>query len=166
MLSRFHQAPDLVPEGAAMEILEQPAIAAPIPTNPILVASSTVTSATSVVSSPSPSPAIVTPVPQISTTTSKILSSQDADIEFVTIQWVETWIGGTYSTWVPRTITFRSNNRTPGPLPGKGEIGMGTLVGEIAKTKTEIMGAAPTRTPSWAKGLVAVVGAGFAGLAL
>lgn len=82
----------------------------------------------------------------------------------MSVQWVETWIGGTSQTWVPKTITFHFQAyMTQAPLPGKGEIGMGTLTGVPGQTKTVTAAAAPTQDPALLKGLVAL-GMGVAGM--
>jgi hypothetical protein len=83
--------------------------------------------------------------------------------EFTTVQWVETKYGSTYTTWVPKTIILHFKTMSPAPLPGKGEIGMGTLTGKPER-QTVVMGAAPTHGPDWVRGVVAAVGVGVAGL--
>ena len=104
-------------------------------------------------------PAPAAPAPPVVTTTSTIGDPPD----FLTVQWIETTIGGTYSTWVPRTWTFHYNAQSPAPRPGRGEIGMGTLTGETGKTKTIMMAAAaPTHGPDWMRGVAVVAGAGLA----
>jgi hypothetical protein len=79
-----------------------------------------------------------------------------------TVQWVETWIGGTVQTWVPKTITFDGVvHATQAPSPGIGHIGMGTLTGELGITRTVIMGSAPSMSAGWfvaAMGLAGAVG--------
>lgn len=86
---------------------------------------------------------------------------------FVTVQWAETFIGGTYSTWLPHTVSldFKPERSIP-PAPGRGEIGMGTLTGETGQTQTVVIvqGAAPTYDPGWVRGVAAVVGVGIAGV--
>jgi hypothetical protein len=78
---------------------------------------------------------------------------------------METWIGGTSQTWVPKTITFHfAAIETYVPPPGRGEIGMGTLTGKTGKTQTIIMGAAPSQTVQWRRGIAAAVGVGIAGM--
>jgi hypothetical protein len=77
----------------------------------------------------------------------------------VTVQWIETWIGGTSQTWVPRTVTFGGQGYvTQAPSPGKGQVGMGTLKGEAGITKTVVVGAAPTVGFGWVVAAVGVVG--------
>lgn len=74
------------------------------------------------------------------------------------MQWIETWIGGTKQTWVPRTVTFNFPEFvTQAPSPGKGEVGMGTLKGEVGITKTVVIGGAPTMGAEW---IAAAVGVG------
>lgn len=80
------------------------------------------------------------------------------------MQWVETWLDGT-STWVPKTITIKYDTaQSRAPEPGKGVIGMGTLTGEVGKTKTVVMGAAQTVGGGWYMGVVVAAGVGFVGL--
>lgn len=91
-------------------------------------------------------------------------TSQDASI-FVTIQWLETWIGGTSRTWLPHTITlYQGAPVRTAPLPGKGQIGMGTLTGELGITRTVVQGGAKTAGPEWKMGAVAAVGMGIVGI--
>ncbi|KAF1921440.1 hypothetical protein BDU57DRAFT_426151, partial [Ampelomyces quisqualis] len=97
------------------------------------------------------------------TTTSTTSFAPGVYSEFTTIQWVETWIGSTYSTWVPKTIVLHFRTMSPAPPPGRGEIGMGTLTGETQQ-QTVIMGAAPSHRPDWVRGVVAAIGVGVAGL--
>ncbi|KAF2649278.1 hypothetical protein K491DRAFT_721814 [Lophiostoma macrostomum CBS 122681] len=83
----------------------------------------------------------------------------------VTVVWVETMIGGTSKTWVPKTITaFFPAVPSQGPMPAKGEVGMGTLTGQTGKTKTVLVGAAPTVGAGMIKGMVVAAGVGIAGL--
>ncbi|KAH9871468.1 hypothetical protein IAQ61_005647 [Plenodomus lingam] len=84
--------------------------------------------------------------------------------DYISVQWVETWIGGTFSTWVPETWTVHFPSRTPGPAPGKGEIGLGTIEGQAGSTRTIYEGAAPTPAAVWARGVAAAVGMGVLGL--
>ncbi|KAI8932135.1 hypothetical protein NX059_011018 [Plenodomus lindquistii] len=84
--------------------------------------------------------------------------------DYATVHWVETTIGGTYSTWVPVTNTVHFESRTPGPPPGRGEIGLGTIKGEAGKTKTIYAGAAPTQAAVWMRGVAAAVGVGVVGI--
>jgi hypothetical protein len=99
--------------------------------------------------------------------TSTRLASPGVTGDFVTTQWVETWIGGTSQTWVPKTITFHFQAMmTYVPPPGKGEIGMGTLTGKTGKTQTVILGAAPSQAAEWKKGVAAAIGVGIAGMAV
>lgn len=105
-----------------------------------------------------------TSVPHI-TTTSSLLSTPGVNQDFVSVQWVETWIGGTSQTWVPKTITFHFQAFvTQAPMPGIGEIGMGTLTGVPGQTKTVAAAAAPTQDTALLKGLVAALGVGVAGI--
>jgi len=80
-----------------------------------------------------------------------------------TVEWRQTMIGGTYSTWYPKTISFRFGTEATAPLPGKGEIGMGTLTGQVGQTKT-VAGAAPTQAAVWKRGVAVAVGVGLAGM--
>ncbi|KAF2439797.1 hypothetical protein P171DRAFT_111651 [Karstenula rhodostoma CBS 690.94] len=83
----------------------------------------------------------------------------------ITVQWVETWIGGTSRTWLPHTITLRNEALSEAaPPPGKGKIGMGTLTGRLGVTRTVIEGAAKTVGPEWKVGAMAVMGIGIAGM--
>jgi hypothetical protein len=84
--------------------------------------------------------------------------------EYVFTQWVETKINSTSRTWVPKTITLHFHSMSPAPAPGQGEIGLGTLTGSAGQTQTIVMGAAPTKSPSWVKGAVAAAGAGIVGM--
>lgn len=78
----------------------------------------------------------------------------------VTVQWAETWIGGSIQTWVPQTITFDgSGYATQAPSPGIGHIGMGTLKGDFGVTRTVVLGAAPTVGAPWVVAAAGVVGA-------
>jgi hypothetical protein len=52
---------------------------------------------------------------------------------------------------------------SPAPRPGKGEVGMGTLTGELGVTQTIVMGAAASQAPRWVEGVAAVVGIGVVG---
>jgi hypothetical protein len=89
-----------------------------------------------------------------------------SNVPFVTIQWAETFIGGTYSTWLPHTVSFDFKpERTEIPTPGMGQIGMGTLTGKTGQTQTvvEVVGAAaPTQGPGW--GVAAMIGVGIVGI--
>jgi hypothetical protein len=66
-------------------------------------------------------------------------------------------MGSTSRTWVPKTITINFDiSPSKAPEPGKGIIGMGTLTGETGKTKTIVLGAAPTAgVGKWRVGMVA-----------
>ena len=78
------------------------------------------------------------------------------------MQWVETWPVSTSRTWVPKTLTIHFDHaQTLAPEPGKGVIGLGTIVGELGVTKTVVLGAAPTRTVQWARGAMVVAGLGL-----
>lgn len=85
--------------------------------------------------------------------------------DYVTTQWVGTWLDSTSKTWVPITITMRYDG--PGTSygpPGKGAVGMGTLTGEAGKTQTVVMGAAASQVPAWKRGVVAAMGVGMVGM--
>lgn len=86
--------------------------------------------------------------------------------DYISVQWVETWIGGSSRTWVPQTFTVHFPDRTPGPSPGKGQIGMGSIKGEAGHTKTIVVAAAPTQAAAaaLAKGVAAAAGLGILGL--
>ncbi|KAF2705825.1 hypothetical protein K504DRAFT_387033, partial [Pleomassaria siparia CBS 279.74] len=85
--------------------------------------------------------------------------------ERVTVQWVETWPVTTSRTWVPKTITVKFGHaQTPAAEPGKGSIGMGTLKGDVGKTRTVVMGAAATKGPEWYMGGVVAAGVGLLGM--
>ncbi|OCL12044.1 hypothetical protein AOQ84DRAFT_166785 [Glonium stellatum] len=74
----------------------------------------------------------------------------------VSTQWVETTIGGVV-TWVAHVYT-QTFAAVPSqlPEPGKGEIGMGTLTGQVGVTKTVDAGAVETgRSVMWKKGAIA-----------
>ncbi|KAJ6194814.1 hypothetical protein J3E72DRAFT_403556 [Bipolaris maydis] len=90
-----------------------------------------------------------------------------SNVPFVTVQWVETFIGGTYSTWWPHTISIDFKpQRSAAPAPGRGEIGMGTLTGKTGQTQTvvEVVAAAATQDSGWTKGIAAMVGVGIMGI--
>jgi hypothetical protein len=100
-----------------------------------------------------------------STASASATSSTSSDTKIVitdytTVKWYESWVGGTYSTWFPTTITVHPAFLTPAPRPGKGEIGMGTLTGELGGTS---LGAAPSQAPGW-KGIAAAAGVGIVGM--
>jgi len=101
-------------------------------------------------------------VPETTTPLQPVLNVTGDD--YVSVQWVETWMNSTSRTWVPQTFTVHFPSRTPGPSPGRGQIGMGTLTGEAGHTKTLLVGAAPTQAAGLAKGIAAAVGAGLFGL--
>ena len=73
----------------------------------------------------------------------------------VTTQWIETTIGSLV-TWVPHVYT-QTFAGTPGqlPEPGNGEVGMGTLTGQVGVTKTVDAGAVETARDMWKKGAIA-----------
>jgi hypothetical protein len=124
---------------------------------------------------PIPPPAHVPPAPVPSV---NVAGTADADVTrlavptstfsnvpFYTVVWAETWIGGTYSTWWPHTISLDFEPaQTHVPLPGVGVIGMGTLTGRTGVTRTVVVNSAPTSGLGWSKGLAAVVGVGMAGI--
>ncbi|KAJ5024168.1 hypothetical protein PSV08DRAFT_378823 [Bipolaris maydis] len=90
-----------------------------------------------------------------------------SNVPFVTVQWVETFIGGTYSTWWPHTISIDFKpQRSAAPAPGRGEIGMGTLTGKTGQTQTvvEVVAAAATQDSGWTKGIAAMAGVGIMGI--
>lgn len=66
---------------------------------------------------------------------------------------------------MPKTFTINfDTSPSKAPEPGKGIIGLGTLTGETGKTRTIVLGAAPTGgVGRWRAGMVAagvaVVGA-------
>ncbi|KAG9191086.1 hypothetical protein G6011_09174 [Alternaria panax] len=92
-------------------------------------------------------------------------TSTFSNVPFYTVVWAETWIGGTYSTWWPHTISLDFKPaQTHAPLPGVGEIGMGTLTGRTGVTRTVVVNAAPTPGVGWVEGLAAAVGVGIAGM--
>jgi hypothetical protein len=99
-----------------------------------------------------------------SATTSTSSNTKIVITDYTTVKWYESWVGGTYSTWFPTTITVHPPFLTPAPRPGKGEIGMGTLTGELGVTSTIVPGAALSQAPGWAKGVAAAIGAGFVGM--
>jgi hypothetical protein len=141
--------PVVVPPAADLPVAPAPALAAP--TNPALL-----------VVHPAP-PAAVAVSPITPTKTGPLAPLGTGD-DFVSVQWVETHIG-TLHTWVPKTITFHFAAMSPGPLPGMGAIGMGTLTGETGHTQTIYMvGAAPTPAADLKKGFAAAVAVGIAGL--
>ncbi|KAF2011268.1 hypothetical protein BU24DRAFT_495485 [Aaosphaeria arxii CBS 175.79] len=85
-----------------------------------------------------------------------------------TVQWVESHIGTTATTWYPQTVVMLFK-ATPGQgaAPGSGAIGMGTLTGEVGRTKTVVAGSAATaEVKVWGKavGVLAGVGLGVVGL--
>jgi hypothetical protein len=83
----------------------------------------------------------------------------------ITVQWIETWIGGTSRTWLPHTITLHNQAALETvPAPGKGQIGMGTITGRLGVTQTVIQGSAKTVGPEWKLGAMAAVGIGIAGM--
>ncbi|PSN66042.1 hypothetical protein BS50DRAFT_404749 [Corynespora cassiicola Philippines] len=131
------------------------------------VVSSTSSSSTATTTSAAQNPVANPVVPAASSTTTSAPAAPEAgDTESVTVQWKETWIGGTSQTWVPVTITFKyPAHMTTEPAPGKGQVGMGTLTGEVGVVRTAAAaGAAATDAPGWKRGFVAAVGVGLAGL--
>ncbi|KAK7190411.1 hypothetical protein PSPO01_03386 [Paraphaeosphaeria sporulosa] len=111
-------------------------------------------------------PPAITPAPLASVPPAPVATPPDDSGVFVTVQWVETWIGGTSRTWLPHTITLRNEALSnAAPLPGKGSIGMGTLTGRLGVTKTIVkQGAAKTVGPEWKVGAMAALGMGIAGI--
>ncbi|KAI1560642.1 hypothetical protein PtrEW4_011060, partial [Pyrenophora tritici-repentis] len=111
-------------------------------------------------------------VPAVSPTTVPI--APFSNVPFVTVVWEETFIGGTFSTWVPYTVSLDFKPSTVhAPLPGKGGIGLGTLTGEIGHTQTVVIAAAPTQVAAaptaggvWIRGVAAAVGVGIAGIVI
>lgn len=143
-------APVNNPVPAAAPVPVAPA-AVPVPANPVAPVAPSVGNN-------------VNPVLAAITANSAALASQAANQDYISVQWVETWVGGTSQTWVPKTISFHFKPyMTQAPLPGKGEIGMGTLTGEPGQTKTVAMGAAPTQAAGW-RGVAAAVGVGVVGM--
>ncbi|KAH4989758.1 hypothetical protein HBI76_073280 [Parastagonospora nodorum] len=100
----------------------------------------------------------------LSTVTSSINTNYGQPLDYTTTKWVETWVGGTYSTWTPTVITVIHKTPAPAPPLWHGEIGMGSLTGETGITQTVFLGAAPSQAAGWARGIVAAVGVGFAGI--
>ncbi|EMD65077.1 hypothetical protein COCSADRAFT_181035 [Bipolaris sorokiniana ND90Pr] len=117
---------------------------------------------------PAPAPAPTSSVSSRTTSTSVTHAMTSfSNMPFVTVQWVETFVGGTYSTWWPHTISIDFKpQRSVAPAPGRGEIGMGTLTGKTGQTQTvvEVVAAAPTHDSGWAKGVAAMVGVGIMGI--
>lgn len=179
-LNRLRQAPGVAPIGGLPA--QQPSVTtttlpavAPAPQQPVVPAPAI----------PAPAKPALAPVVDssissvLSATTTTILLDAIApaappasvtaipfsNVPFVTVVWEETFIGGTYSTWVPYTVSldFKPSKIHP-PLPGKGEIGMGTLTGNTGHTQTVVVGAAPTQGAVWVRGIAAAVGAGIAGI--
>jgi hypothetical protein len=70
----------------------------------------------------------------------------------------------TSRTWVPVTVTLRYKPVSPAPPPLSGAIGMGTLTGETGRTRTVVMGAAPSQAAGRVRGIVAAVGVGIVGM--
>lgn len=119
------------------------------------------------IAAPTTSDLVDSLLPPPTTTSTLFASSSVNPDDFVRVQWVETWFGGTSQTWIPKTITFQFRPwPTQAPLPGKGEIGMGTLTDEPGKTKTILVGAAPTQAAGWIRGVVAAMGVGVVGIVL
>ncbi|KNG52475.1 hypothetical protein DDE82_006325 [Stemphylium lycopersici] len=118
---------------------------------------------------PAPAPAVAAPAPpaNIAGATGARATPVVApfsNVPFVTVQWAETFIGGTYSTWWPHTISL-DFKQTVISLPGKGQIGMGTLTGKTGQTRTVVVGAAPTNgVGGWVKGVAVAAGVGVMGL--
>ncbi|EOA87332.1 uncharacterized protein SETTUDRAFT_179109 [Exserohilum turcica Et28A] len=152
-----------------------PNIAVPVPPAPIAAPAPIIVPPVNPVPPPVPAPLpneippAPAPAPPATSTTvaGSLATGPFSNVPFVTVQWGETFIGGTYSTWVPYTISLDFKpERTAAPIPGKGNIGMGTLTGETGQTQTVavVEGAAPTPVARWAKGVAAVVGVGIAGV--
>ncbi|KAF2264762.1 hypothetical protein CC78DRAFT_580002 [Lojkania enalia] len=82
--------------------------------------------------------------------------------ESVTVQWLETTINK-IRTWVPVTVTVTfAAVPDQAPQPGKGEIGMGTLTGVTGRTRTVVLGAAPSMGWSWGRVVAVGMGVGVA----
>ena len=118
---------------------------------------------------PAPAPAVAAPAPPANVAGAAgagvtPVTAPFSNVPFVTVQWAETFIGGTYSTWWPHTISL-DFKQTVIPLPGKGQIGMGTLTGKTGQTQTVVMGAAPTNgVGGWVKGVAVAAGVGVMGM--
>ncbi|KAB2108761.1 hypothetical protein AG0111_0g2884 [Alternaria gaisen] len=144
------------------------------PRAPIIVTvTATAKPVTTVKPIPPPAPVPPAPVPSVNVagtadadvTRLAVPTSTFSNVPFYTVVWAETWIGGTYSTWWPHTISLDFEPaQTHVPLPGVGVIGMGTLTGRAGVTRTVVVNSAPTSGLSWSKGLAAVVGVGMAGI--
>lgn len=173
---RLRQAPGLAPAGAA-PVVDPAALPQPDPANPAVPVNQDVPPANPAVPVPAApqnpavpvnNPTTVAAVPVMPGAVTPINQALPAapttNAQFVSVQWVETWVGGTSQTWVPVTVSFRFTVEATAAGPGKGQIGMGTLTGDTGKTKTFVLGAAPTQTAAWARGVVAAVGVGLAGL--
>ena len=181
-MNRLRQVPDVAPVGelpdrlppvAATTLLpvapapQQPAIPDPVRT---ALANPTTAPASLLVSSISPALSAATTTlldaiaPEAPPATVTI--APFSNIPFVTVVWEETFLG-TYSTWVPYTISLDFKpSKIHAPLPGKGGIGMGTLTGETGHTQTVVIGAAPTQGAVWVRGVAAAVGVGIAGIVI
>jgi len=194
-LYRLRQGPGIAPvEGAPAPVQQPPATitaipaaepapalpvdpALPVPALPAPVAIPV--PAVDPVVNPIPPPALAPPVNAIAPAAPPINVAGTAgadvtrsakpfsNVPFYTVVWAETWIGGTYSTWWPYTISLDFKPvQTNAPLLGVGSIGMGTLTGKTGVTRTIVVNAAPTQGVGWAKGLAAAVGVGIAGMAV
>jgi hypothetical protein len=101
-----------------------------------------------------------------STVQSTTSTSTSIVLDYTTTKWYESWVGGTYSTWFPTVITVIHKEPLPPPPPGKGEIGLGSITGLTGQTQTVEVGAAPSQTAAWMKGVAAAAGVGLAGMVL
>lgn len=113
---------------------------------------------------PVPPAAVLTTTTPLATPTTAASVPAGVAFDSITVQWVETWLGGTSQTWVPKTITFHFPAYvTQAAQPGMGEVGLGSLTGRTGFTKTVVVGGAARATAAsevgkaWA---VAAVGAG------
>jgi hypothetical protein len=118
------------------------------------------TPSTTSITSTSSSASKTSTVQSTTTTSTSIL------LDYTTTKWYESWVDGTYSTWFPTVITVIHKEPSPPPLPGKGEIGMGSITGITGQTQTVEVGAAPSQTAAWMKGVAAAAGVGLAGMVL
>ncbi|KAL5120037.1 hypothetical protein ACEQ8H_002135 [Pleosporales sp. CAS-2024a] len=125
--------------------------AAASPTVPLVVPSTT----SSII------PSVTTTSP--TATSSSINTNMGQPLDYTTTKWVETWIGGTYSTWTPTVITVIHKDPSSAPSLLHGSIGM-SWTGATGQTQTVYEGAAPLDAAGWARGVVAAVGLGVVGM--